>query len=227
MLNAEFRAVASRLNSKNSSSLSIPRAGIMLHYDDGASDAGGLAWFGHPKCEVSYNRYYFDNGETHSVADDDRVAWHAGKCLTPNANSVFYGLAAATNSANKATRACVESIVDDCARIYRYEMKRQGWTLDQIPRRIVGHDEQAIFTREKYPNRRDLWGKLGRRSDPHGQKGTAAYPVMGVAAVEIAVALILKGRSAYTPDTIAPTPQRRPLDEESLWDAFRRRLGIR
>jgi hypothetical protein len=34
---------------------------------------------------------------------------------------------------------------------------------------IVGHDEQAVWT-AAYTKRRDLWGQVGRKVDPTGQR---------------------------------------------------------
>jgi hypothetical protein len=72
-----------------------------------------------------------------------------------------------------ATRAQVETIVRLCAGVCRYHR----WDVAEVHSRIVGHDAQAIWTREQTQSAgisdakgRLLWGKLGRKVDPTGQR---------------------------------------------------------
>src|SRR4051812_23895778 len=84
------------LNSPNQADLATDRGGIMLHFDDSSEDDWAVEWFTEPSCKVSYNRLYLDDGDVVEIAK--RRAYHAGDCLTKFANSVYYGLAAATNA---------------------------------------------------------------------------------------------------------------------------------
>lgn len=145
---------------------SAPRFGVMWHYDDSSSDEGSWRWFTDPACKVSYNRLYQDDADVVSVADDDWAAWHAGACLHPNANSSFYGLAASTNGQTPATKVQLGAMIEDTVRLFR----KEGWSAHEVQRRLVGHDEQAIFTKQNTPRRPELWGKLGRKPDPTGKR---------------------------------------------------------
>lgn len=196
-------------HSRNSGTLKLPRYGVGIHFDDSSNDVSGEEWFQDPACGVSYNRLYLDNGDVSSIADDDREAWHFGICLPPNNfNHTLYGLAAATNANNVATKKCVESMCEDVTRIFRYH----GWPAVEIPERIIGHDEKAIFNKKDNPTRPDLWGKLGRRIDPTGHD--AKSPIINIESMQIVVALLLKGRSAdYDPAPLPgePVPRVRPV----------------
>lgn len=161
--------------------LASPRFGVCLHYDASVTDAAGEGWFSHPDCNVSYNRYYLDSGEVVSIADDDWAAWHMGPCLTKNANSVYYGLSAATNGYNKATPKQLASMIEDTVGLFR----RHDWGAAETDVRIVGHNEQAIFTKAHTSNRA-RWGKLGRRDDPKGYPPAA--PVIDIGAFRRTVA---------------------------------------
>jgi N-acetyl-anhydromuramyl-L-alanine amidase AmpD len=154
--------------------LAAPRGGVMLHYDDSSDDEASLAWFRDPRCSNGYTWLVLDDGRLIELADPAFRTPHAGPCLTPNANSVFYGIAAATNGAVPATRAQVDTIIQLCAGLFRYHR----WTVsEEVRTRIVGHDAQAIWTPEQTrlarisdAKGRLLWGKLGRKVDPTGQR---------------------------------------------------------
>lgn len=81
----------------------------MLHFDGSVSDTGAWKWFTDPRCNVSYNYLVLDNGDIVSIAPKDARAWHAGKCRPSgplnysDANSAFYGVAAATNEKTPVT----------------------------------------------------------------------------------------------------------------------------
>lgn len=149
-------------NSKNSSVVVGERQGVMFHFDDSSNDKWAIAWFKDPQCRVSYNRLYLDNGDIVSICAMTRRAWHAGACLTPNANSAYYGLSAATNAKTPVTMLQFGAMLEDAARLFRFH----EWGPDEVER-LVGHDEQAIYTSSNTKNRA-LWGKLGRKIDPTG-----------------------------------------------------------
>lgn len=153
--------------------LAAPRGGVMLHYDDSSDDEASLAWFRDPRCRNGYSWLVLDDGRVIELADPAFRTPHAGPCLTPNANSVFYGIAAATNGIVPATRAQVDTIVHVCAALFRYHR----WPANDVSARIVGHDAQAIWTPEQtrlagIPGARArlLWGKVGRKTDPAGRR---------------------------------------------------------
>jgi N-acetyl-anhydromuramyl-L-alanine amidase AmpD len=127
----------------------------MLHFDDSSSDPSAEEWFHDPRCHVSYNRLYLDNGEVVQITPTmEHAAWHAGVCVSPNANRIFYGLAASTDTRTPATAKQVESIAHDCAALFVLN----NWAPSEVTRRITGHEDEACF-----PN-----GKLGRKIDPTG-----------------------------------------------------------
>ena len=90
---------------------------------------------------------------------------HAGPCLTPTANSAYYGIAAATNGQVLATEEQLASIARIVAAVHGFH----AWNVATASGRIVGHDQQAIWT-ARYTPRRELWGTLGRKVDPTGQR---------------------------------------------------------
>lgn len=196
--------------------LATPRFGVMIHYDESMSDTGGLGWFSDPKCEVSYNRYYWDNGDVHSIADDDWAAWHAGACRHTNANSAFYGLSAATNSKNIATKKCVEKMIEETARIF----KMHKWGAEAVMERIQGHDQQAIFTKGNTPKYPNLWNRLGRKSDPTGPN--PKVPVIDMTNFRILVALQLKSKSGDWP----LTGGKMDIPPTSFFDFLKRKVGF-
>ena len=144
----------------------------MLHYDDSSDDAASLAWFRDPRCSNGYTWLVLDDGRVIELADPAFRTPHAGPCLMPRANSVYYGIAAATNGLVPATQKQVDTIIKLCTALFRYHR----WTDSEV-RRIVGHDAQAIWTIEQTQlagipdgKGRLLWGKLGRKVDPTGQR---------------------------------------------------------
>jgi N-acetyl-anhydromuramyl-L-alanine amidase AmpD len=153
--------------------LAARRGGVMLHYDDSSDDDASLAWFQDPQCSNGYTWLVLDDGRVIELADPAYRTPHAGPCLTPRANSVFYGIAAATNGVVPATPVQTDAIVELCTALFHYH----SWTRSDVRQRIVGHDAQAIWTLEQtrlagIPDgkARLLWGKLGRKVDPTGQR---------------------------------------------------------
>jgi len=155
--------------------LATARSGIMLHYDDSSRDDWAVEWFSDPRCTNGYTWLVLDDGRVVELADPGMRTPHAGACKTKNANSAFYGIAAATNGLVPATDAQVASIVSLCVAIARYH----AWLSQSIDDRVVGHDEQAIWT-AVYTPRRALWGTTGRKVDPRGQRAD------GVAIIDVA-----------------------------------------
>ena len=141
--------------------LAAPRRGIMLHYDDSSRDDWALEWFNDPRCTNGYTWLVLDDGRIVELADPGMRTPHAGPCRTRNANSAYYGIAAATNGQTLATAPQLASIERLCAAVVRYHR----W----VNPPIVGHDEQAIWTPAYTKNKR-LWGQLGRKVDPTGQR---------------------------------------------------------
>ena len=150
------------------SPLAAHRGGIMLHYDDSSRDDWAVEWFCDPRCTNGYTWLVLDDGRVVELADPGNRTPHAGACTTPMANSVYYGIAAATNGLVPATAPQRASIVAMCVAL----MRHHEWTSDSAQERIVGHDEQAVWT-AAYTQRRELWGTLGRKVDPTGQRKDA------------------------------------------------------
>src|SRR5262245_2136016 len=75
---------------KNFNELKEPRRGVMLHYDDSSSDAGAVAWFTDPECQVSYNYLVLDDGSYVPIVPEGKRAWHAGVCKTSNSARLPY-----------------------------------------------------------------------------------------------------------------------------------------
>ena len=191
MINSAFLTPVRALHSTRCyRELASPRFGCMIHFDDSSSDESAWRWFTDPACKVSYNRLYLDNGDVVSIADDDHAAWHAGACLTANANSSFYGQSAATDAKTPVTKKQLESMIEDTARIFRFHK----WPMSDVPKRIRGHDEEAIFTRANAPKRPDLWGKLGRKVDPTGL--LPGKKIIDLESYKAVVVLLLNGKSA-------------------------------
>ncbi|MDB4914707.1 MAG: hypothetical protein JWM95_2351 [Gemmatimonadetes bacterium] len=153
--------------------LAAPRSGIMLHYDDSSSDRASLEWFHDPRCSNGYTWLVLDDGRVVELADPGMRTPHAGPCLTPMANSRFYGIAAATNGSVCATAQQLDSIARLCSALTRHHQ----W-VDPV---VVGHNEQAVWTAE-YTSRRSLWGKTGRKVDPVGRRPDGV-PIIDVKAV--------------------------------------------
>ena len=165
--------------------LAAPRRGIMLHYDDSSRDDWAVAWFDDPRCTNGYTWLVLDDGRVVELADPGMRTPHAGPCLTPAANSAFYGIAATTNALVPATAPQRASIAAICAALCRHH----GWTTDtegDVAPRIVGHDRQAIWT-PAYTTRQELWGRLGRKVDPTGRRPDGE-PVIDLAEIARRVA---------------------------------------
>jgi hypothetical protein len=164
------------------------RVGIMFHYDDSSSDAGGLSWFRSPSFKLSYNRAYQDDGRririTRSIHDK---ADHAGICrVRPGlavhtipgttfryggANAGYFGLCATADGNDVITMEQYNVMIEDAAVIVR----AAGWA-EQLDTRIIGHDQEAVFNPRDNPGHPKLWGKLGRKVDPTGVDPT--HPVI-------------------------------------------------
>jgi hypothetical protein len=172
------------------SPLAVPRAGVMLHYDDSSRDDWAVEWFDDPKCTNGYTWLALDNGRVIELADPAMRTPHAGMCVTPNANSRFYGVSAATNGKVLATNAQHAAMADCCVALFRFHR----WPPSDVAWRIVGHDEQAVWTPESTRDEgisdakaRALWGKLGRKVDPKGVRADG-QAVVDVHAIRAAVA---------------------------------------
>jgi N-acetyl-anhydromuramyl-L-alanine amidase AmpD len=135
----------------------------MLHYDDSSRDDWAVQWFDDPRCTNGYTWLVLDDGRVIELADPAFRTPHAGACKTPCANSVYYGIAAATNGLVPATAAQLASIVSIATAVTRFH----DWRPDSIPVRLVGHDAEAIWTPANTRNRA-LWGRTGRKVDPTG-----------------------------------------------------------
>jgi N-acetyl-anhydromuramyl-L-alanine amidase AmpD len=160
------------------SPLAAARRGVMLHYDDSSRDDWAVEWFSDPRCTNGYTWLVLDDGRVVELADPAMRTPHAGPCRTSLANSVFYGIAAATSGLVRATEPQLASIVRLCVALYRHH----GWPRDRVDTaraHLVGHDEQAIWT-PAYTSRRELWGRLGRKVDPAGQRKDGR-PIVGLA----------------------------------------------
>jgi N-acetyl-anhydromuramyl-L-alanine amidase AmpD len=175
--------------------LFVPRRGVMLHYDDSSSDEASLRWFFDKRCQNGYTWLVLDDGSIVELADPERRTPHAGACLTPAANSAFYGIAAATNGRVIATPRQIYAIEDLCFWLFR----RHGWPNGEVTERLVGHDEQAIWTKEATRaagiadgDAETMWGKVGRKIDPRGNRADGT-PIIDVDAVRRELAQRLAG----------------------------------
>jgi hypothetical protein len=180
----------------------VRRAGVMLHYDDSSRDDWAVEWFLDPRCTNGYTWLVLDDGRVIELADPAIRTPHAGACRTPNANSVYWGIAAATNGRVVVTRLQLDSIVKLCAAL----MQSLEWPADAhaaaraAPPCIVGHDAEAIWTPKTTraagmadERGRTLWGKLGRKVDPTGVRADGV-PVLDVAVVRARVSALLGGQ---------------------------------
>ena len=119
-----------------------PRIGIMLHLDASASDEGSLAWFSDPRCRCAYHYLVLDDGRIVRIVSTAFRAWHAGKCKPADgfnymdANSAFYGVAAAARAGDTITNPQMEGIAKVCEAI----AKAQNWNLRYT---LTGHSTQA------------------------------------------------------------------------------------
>jgi hypothetical protein len=148
--------------------LVAPRGGLMLHYDDSSRDDWAVEWFADPRCTNGYTWLVLDDGRVVELADPALRTPHAGPCVTPRANSRFYGVAAATNGSVLATEPQVTAMVGICTAVLRFHR----WVIRSeadVRARLRGHDEEAIWTKA-YTSKRSLWGRLGRKVDPTGTR---------------------------------------------------------
>lgn len=161
---------------RNWGALTEARRGLMLHYDESASDEGAVQWLMFDRtCKVSYNWLILDTGRVVEIAPPDKRAWHAGVCQPSagsphyvDANSAFYGLAVAAKHTEQATVEQFASVVAKCVALFR----EHRWHADET-HRIRGHNTEA-------------WPR-GRKDDPDGTLGV----VISVADVRTAVAKAL------------------------------------
>ena len=130
-----------------------PRIGIMLHVDASRSDTGSLEWFGNNRCRCVYHWIVMDDGRVVGLVPPHRRSWHAGKCRPSgrtqsyrDANSAFYGLAAAATIGDSITTPQLKSLV----RVVSDIMAHESWT--DLNRRLTGHSIEA-------------WPR-GRKTDP-------------------------------------------------------------
>ena len=191
----------------------VSRAGVMLHYDDSSRDDWAVEWFLDPRCTNGYTWLVLDDGRVIELADPMMRTPHAGACRTPNANSVYWGIAAATNGVVPATAAQLDSIVRLCAALLpcaamgaaehaeHADGRSSAWSANSAARfataRIVGHDAEAIWTPKTTraagitdERGRALWGKLGRKVDPTGVRKDGV-PVIDINIVRARVATLL------------------------------------
>jgi len=153
-------------NGQYGATLRDERLGVMVHFDGSVTDAGAMGWFAHPECKVSYQFLVLDDGSYVRVAPDAARAWHAGRCRPSSeqlgytdANSAFYGVAAATNGRVDVTPLQALTV----AWITRLYFKKHDWPVTDLWR-IVGHESEA-------------WPR-GRKSDPSG--GLGLNPILAV-----------------------------------------------
>lgn len=177
-----MRLLQHPLVKRNYNGLIAPRLGVMLHYDDSASDRGALDWLTvDPRCGVSYNVLVTDDGVAHEIAPLEKRAWHAGVCVSSDpvrlnyrdANSAFYGVAVSARDGEVVTAAQFAGVVGVVAML----ATKHGWDLRYESWRIVGHNTEA------HPP--------GRKIDPAGT--VRNRPVLSVAAV----------RAAFNPPPLA------------------------
>jgi N-acetyl-anhydromuramyl-L-alanine amidase AmpD len=152
------------LGLENFGQLTIPRQGVMVHYDASSSDAGALQWFRDPAFRFSYNRVFLDDGRRVNLvaAPGDRssfhrAAYHAGVCRTQetpypvhSANQAFYGLAITAAGGDVVKPPQYQALLEDVVAIFRVHR----WPAREAATRIVGHDEWAIFNRSDNPGHR-------------------------------------------------------------------------
>ena len=176
------------------SPLAAPRSGVMLHYDDSTRDDWAVAWFDDPRCKNGYTWLVLDDGAVVELANPALRTPHAGPCLTPNANSRYYGVSAATDGLVCATPGQIDAMVTTCIALFLYH----AWQSTEVATRIQGHDEQAVwtpsYTREAGmtdAKGQTLWGRPGRKVDPLGIRKDGR-PIINVNEVREAVAAALR-----------------------------------
>jgi N-acetyl-anhydromuramyl-L-alanine amidase AmpD len=155
------RLVRTIRNKQYNEQLRGPRVGVMLHYDGSGNDKGGVEWFAHPDCRVSYNWLVLDDGTYVEIAPPSARAWHAGLCSPRNpdklayvdGNSAFYAISAATNDRVDVTPLQLMTIAYLTWRCFTMER----WSLTDL-HRIVGHSSEAV----------NKDGTRRRKVDPEG-----------------------------------------------------------
>jgi hypothetical protein len=162
------------------------RGGVMWHYDDSSQDEWSVAWFKDPRCKYGYTRLYLDNGDVVSLSSAANKTPHAGVCITPYANSVFYGLSAATNGKVPVTEKQYHMMLQDTALLFKFHR----WTVAEIPKRLRGHHEEATWNKSLTSDR-SKWGKLGRKSDPRGTRADGK-PIISMSKARADLALALR-----------------------------------
>ena len=170
----DLRPVARNLLSKQCFAVrSCAPGGVLIHFDDSSEDHWAVEWFSDPACKVSYNRLYLRDGTIVQITPSmSSCAWHAGVCLTKNANSYYYGLSAATNNKVPVDAKQLDNMIADTVSIFKFH----GWTAADVHARIKGHEEEACFANRK----------LGRKIDPTGTHPEA--PILSLPAFRQAVA---------------------------------------
>ena len=141
-----------------------------------------MDWFSDPRCTNGYTWLVLDDGRVIELADPAMRTPHAGPCVTRNANSVYYGIAAATDGTTLAMAVQVAAIARRAEAVFQLH----GLPAADVARRIVGHDAQAVWT-GAYTTNQALWGRLERKVDPTGTRQDGV-PIIDVNAVRRAVA---------------------------------------
>ncbi len=158
-MNALFRhqpLLQEEVDTPNHSKLREGRIGCMLHYDGSSSDMGGVGWFKHRDCDVSYHWLVLDSGNYVDLAPANRRAWAAGKCRSSSimldyadANSAFYQIAVAAKDGEIVTAAQFLTV---CT-LVRHCFDAEKWSVEEAWR-VVSHGSEA-------------WPR-GRKIDPEG-----------------------------------------------------------
>ena len=99
----------------------------MIHYDDSSRDDWAVEWFSDPRCTNGYTWLVLDDGRVIELADPAMRTPHAGPCVTKNANSAYYGIAAATNGKTLATPAQMQAIVECVRAVWAFH----NWPADE------------------------------------------------------------------------------------------------
>lgn len=187
--------------------------GIMLHYDGSTgADKWAVEWFLDPRCKVSYDRLYTDDGKAVDIlgGDVEWAAYHAGVCLLEpdlptltlsgtsfrygNANAGYLGYSITTGPGHPATLAQVNALLYDCAATFVHF----GWGPADVARRLVTHSSRAVLNPKDNPGIvKTRWGKLGRKEDPIGPD--AAHPVLAFDGFAQALGMILDGLASGAP----------------------------
>jgi hypothetical protein len=87
--------------------------------------------------------------------------------------------------AGSVTAAQLAAITAICVAVMKHYHCFGDGLNDALDHRLVGHDEQAIWTSAYTPDRA-LWGRLGRKVDPRGQRRDGK-PILDLAALRARV----------------------------------------